>query len=341
MAAATQLLRSAPGVVYLEHEAIEVQLTRPTGPRTRFKVFGSPYSPASTDHGRPWAFQYPSSTSDSSAFSSTFATAAEAAAPSADSLWSAIPLDTDVLITHSPPAAHVDTGPSGASLGCEALRRTLWRTRPLLHVCGHVHAARDAEIVRWDLAAGQVRFKEWDTGYWEDPSEGTKRRSLIDISAKGQQPLQSVPSGMLRAQEEGSPTVGPQPDAVAQGAVPAGARYPGPGLRSAFRFKATEEKPAPAMEQTGRPTRFELAGPLGRLGLGGIPVGPRSDTEALRGRMRRRETCVVNAAIMASSWPYPKLHGAGAKRWNKPIVVDVDLPVAHDVDDGSTCPSGG
>jgi len=36
----------------------------------------------------------------------------------------------------------------------------------------------------------------------------------------------------------------------------------------------------------------------------------------------RHETCVSNCAIVATNFPH-----AGAKRLNKPIVVDVDLPV--------------
>ncbi|KAK4249820.1 Metallo-dependent phosphatase-like protein [Corynascus novoguineensis] len=39
-------------------------------------------------------------------------------------------------------------------------------------------------------------------------------------------------------------------------------------------------------------------------------------------REGRKETCVVNCAIVATSWPH-----AGGKRLNKPIVVDLDLPV--------------
>jgi hypothetical protein len=41
----------------------------------------------------------------------------------------------------------------------------------------------------------------------------------------------------------------------------------------------------------------------------------------LQVRRGRKETCVVNAAIMAAGW------GDGPKRFNKPIIVDVDLPV--------------
>jgi hypothetical protein len=41
--------------------------------------------------------------------------------------------------------------------------------------------------------------------------------------------------------------------------------------------------------------------------------------------MGRRETCVVNAAIMQKSYPH-----VGGKKLNKPIVVDIDLPVWND-----------
>lgn len=58
----------------------------------------------------------------------------------------------------------------------------------------------------------------------------------------------------------------------------------------------------------------------------GMPLSARSDQEALVGRMGRQETCVINAAIMASSWPHKS---SGGKKYNKPIVVDVELPVRN------------
>ena len=42
--------------------------------------------------------------------------------------------------------------------------------------------------------------------------------------------------------------------------------------------------------------------------------------------MERKETCIINAAVMASSWPH-KSGGGGGKKYNKPVVVDIDLPV--------------
>lgn len=49
--------------------------------------------------------------------------------------------------------------------------------------------------------------------------------------------------------------------------------------------------------------------------------------QAWKGREGRKETCIVNAAIMARS------HGMGAKRYNQPIVVEIDLPVWEEEED--------
>ena len=52
-----------------------------------------------------------------------------------------------VLVSHSPPRGVADVSSSGRSLGSEAVRDAVIRTRPRLVVCGHIHAS-----------AGQTRF---------------------------------------------------------------------------------------------------------------------------------------------------------------------------------------
>lgn len=47
----------------------------------------------------------------------------------------------DVLVSHSPPKGAVDVSSSGRSLGSVAVRQTVLRQRPLLVVCGHIHAS--------------------------------------------------------------------------------------------------------------------------------------------------------------------------------------------------------
>ena len=74
-----RLLKASPSITYLNHEAAEIRLSKEGGPKTTFKVFGSPYSPANA----LWAFGYPPE--------------------DASKLWDRIPLDTDILITHTIP----------------------------------------------------------------------------------------------------------------------------------------------------------------------------------------------------------------------------------------------
>lgn len=106
-------------VIYLENASVTI--TCPNGRQLR--VYGSPYSPR---HGN-WAFQYPCS--------------------HGHDVWAGtVPRDTDILVTHGPPRAHLDL----LHLGCVHLLRELWRVRPRLHVFGHVHEGAGAEWLRFD-----------------------------------------------------------------------------------------------------------------------------------------------------------------------------------------------
>ncbi len=51
-----------------------------------------------------------------------------------------------MLVTHSPPRAHLDL----LRLGCAHLLETLWRVRPRLHVFGHVHEGAGTEWLQFD-----------------------------------------------------------------------------------------------------------------------------------------------------------------------------------------------
>lgn len=110
-----------PSLIYLHDSEATVSI------RTRtMNIYGSPYTPR---YGSG-SFQYPR-VHPSQATSS--------------SLWSKIPLQTDILITHGPPSYYLDIKGSG----CPALLQALWRIRPQLHVFGHIHAARGVEDVFW------------------------------------------------------------------------------------------------------------------------------------------------------------------------------------------------
>ncbi len=163
--ACIDLFQNYPSIKFLNHESIEIRLTKADGPRTRFKVFGSPYSPT---HGL-WAFGY--SWED------------------AEKLWSVIPVDTDIVVTHTPPKYHCDETSDRGAAGCESLRRNLSRVRPRLSICGHVHEGRGVERVLWDIASPHVEHKELDTLYWIDPGLGNKKQCRIDLTARAELPL--------------------------------------------------------------------------------------------------------------------------------------------------------
>jgi Icc-related predicted phosphoesterase len=57
-------------------------------------------------------------------------------------IWARIPTDTDILVTHIPPARILDGTPGTAEhSGCESIRNLYRRICPQLHVFGHVHIA--------------------------------------------------------------------------------------------------------------------------------------------------------------------------------------------------------
>ncbi|KAK1481734.1 calcineurin-like phosphoesterase [Colletotrichum tamarilloi] len=268
------LLTNSPSITYLDHETATIRLSSPSGPRTSFTVFASPYSP----RNGLWAFGYDAPQHGS----------VGAAASDLPTLWDDIPLEADVVVTHTPPHTHCDESRARRAAGCEALRRALWRVRPRLAVCGHVHEGRGVERVSWDLGCGGSAFKEEGVERWSDPGQGNKQ-SLVNLTIKGGNPLRNDGSHPGRSASD---------EAVGRTA-----------------FGLSPSTPETTSESAADPG-------LGTRGLGGDPTSPRTDVAALAGRLGRRETCVVNCAIMAKSYPH-----VGGKTVNKPIVVDLDLPV--------------
>jgi hypothetical protein len=299
-----ELLVGSSSIIYLKHEAAVLKLSASDGPKTTFKVFGSPYSPAMG----MWAFGY--------------------TPEEATQLWDKIPLDSDVVVTHTPPKFHCDR----RAVGCEALRCMLWRVRPRLAICGHVHESRGVEVIKWDLGMSNIKYKEAGVREWVDPGENNKKMSLIDLTAKGTTPLAN--DGSHGSEICKTLDIDGSVDANNVELVENGKTRP-----SSVSFLQSHAAGAPAITSVDSQPSIRkglshvamslLAVPTGSstpatLGQGGLPPSNRCDLAALSGKLGRKETCVVNAAIMASSYPH---RGNGGKKFNKPIVVDIDLPV--------------
>jgi hypothetical protein len=200
----------------------------------------------------------------------------------------------------------------------------LWLVRPRLAVCGHIHESRGAEIIKWDLDSPDVEHREAGSEQWVDPGRGNKKMSFLDLTKKGGRPIAnngpiSGDDG-LEKHDPGPSRTGPTgslatqslqyeyqtPWSIATTAAPDTFQRGLSHAKSSF-FTVPKESSIPAT-----------------VGQSDIPLSSRCDLQVLSNRLGRKETCVVNAAIMASSWPHK---GASGKKFNKPIVVDIDLPV--------------
>ncbi|KAI9887648.1 MAG: hypothetical protein M1823_000512 [Watsoniomyces obsoletus] len=107
---------------YLERSA--VTLSFPDRGDRQLNVYGAPEIPQCG--GSEFAFQH---------------------SPERDVWANTIPMQTDILVTHTPPKYHLDLP---AALGCQFLLQEVWRVQPRLHVFGHVHAGHGQETAHWD-----------------------------------------------------------------------------------------------------------------------------------------------------------------------------------------------
>lgn len=113
----SDLESGSTGVTYLENQSVEIN---------GLKVWGSPVTP--WFHGDRWAFN-------------------KHRGSEIEEVWDQIPLDTDIIVTHGPVAYKLDYVPSSNEyVGCEDLRKTVEKIKPILHVSGHIHEGHGVEM---------------------------------------------------------------------------------------------------------------------------------------------------------------------------------------------------
>ncbi|KAK4507899.1 hypothetical protein PRZ48_001634 [Zasmidium cellare] len=154
--ACRNLVVSNDNFVYLQHASAVIPLP---SKGTHLRVFGSPYSP---DRGRQnWAFQYEEN--------------------AAESIWGAVPDGIDLLVTHTPPKGCLDASKHWEEGGCPALKAALSRIRPLVHVFGHCHEGRGAQVVQ------HITHSDNPTPSitWDDPGAQSNKQSLLNLTGKG------------------------------------------------------------------------------------------------------------------------------------------------------------
>ena len=100
-----------PNVFYLENSFVMLD---------DIKIWGSPISPS---FGMGWAFN-------------------KDRGHDINEVWNTIPMDSDIVITHSPIYGYCDRASNtNQNVGCEDLYHRLQEVKPHLHFAGHIHEA--------------------------------------------------------------------------------------------------------------------------------------------------------------------------------------------------------
>jgi Icc-related predicted phosphoesterase len=135
-----------PNVYYLENTSVEIE---------GLNIWGSPYSPT---FGYGWGFNVNRGYD-------------------AAQIWNQIPLDTDIVITHSPIYGYNDrTSNTNENVGCADLYHRLHEVKPHLHFAGHIH-----EGYGW----GTIPYKdEWGDIYTFNGSTCNLRYEAIQDPIK-------------------------------------------------------------------------------------------------------------------------------------------------------------
>lgn len=113
-------------VTLLHHESVEIN---------GIKIFGSPYTP----YFFGWAYQYQNPIYAAQYEGEYLMTGEEC--------WSAVPEDTQIVLSHCPPQFILDTCPNG-SVGCPHLRQRIEQLPSVKYnMFGHIHASYGVTLV--------------------------------------------------------------------------------------------------------------------------------------------------------------------------------------------------
>ena len=142
-------------------------------------IYGSPWTPTPGT----WAFQHDRD----------------------EDVWTGrVPENTDILVTHRPPRFHLDV----ADFGDVNLLKELWRTRPILHVFGHVHEGYGTDYIAYDQFEAWYENIRRGAGSWVELLRmiGSLLRSLRrSKSASGTILVNAAVVGGLRDNERRKP----------------------------------------------------------------------------------------------------------------------------------------
>jgi Icc-related predicted phosphoesterase len=116
----------AGGVFYLENSSIDIE---------GIKIWGSPYSPS---FGYGWGFN-------------------KDRGHDIAQCWNEIPMDTDIVITHSPIYGYNDRAlNTNQNVGCSDLYHRMHEVKPHLHFAGHIHEGAGYGVIPYKDEWGDI-----------------------------------------------------------------------------------------------------------------------------------------------------------------------------------------
>lgn len=163
----------------------------------------------------------------------------------------------------------------------------------------------------WDLKNKTKPYAERVAISWVDRGAGNNKMSLVDLAGN----TSKIPALANDGSHPGRPSYENNQQT---------ANTTSASAETFSDFSAQQGSSVAAQERSGRDSSSgdNSISNEHTVGYGGDPESDRCDYEALAGRTGRKETCIVNAAIMKGSYPHTE-----GKLFSKPIVVDLLLPV--------------
>lgn len=159
----------------------------------------------------------------------------------------------------------------------------------MVHVCGHIHAARGVEHVRWGVEGEGGSLVE-SVDYWENPGVANKKLSLCDLTGKIGRRLDNVGRGICHGDVD--------------------------DVRNWLEGQAV------VAEESERGSQ---KGVWRKRGGSAVEFRPQCDADCNDDGesvdVQRNETAMVNAAFLGERGTN------NAREFHKPIIIDIDLPV--------------
>ena len=141
-------------IIYLNDSTIEID---------GIKIWGSPVQPAFCD----WAFNRSRTEEESQGVKKVIRNNLFNLYPYIGNHWNKIPLDVDILVTHTPPYGIFDKTQIGNQhVGCKVLANKIAQLNNLkLHIFGHIHESKGMQTVKHSRHITYINTASLDLNY--------------------------------------------------------------------------------------------------------------------------------------------------------------------------------